>query len=179
MTTRSKKINGNKWKMGVNGGTSGRPNNTESPKLIAELLEYFEEGCSILYTSKHSKHNKKTVEKYWKKFRAEKIFDITESFIGRQRNAREAALGEIDELIDKANEEVEESKKARDEFKGKPQFQTVYIHALEFLTSLILKRYALDMVPTVDVNLDKIIAEEGYVYKTLPESIAEKAIVRV
>jgi hypothetical protein len=138
---------------------NGRPTSKNQIKLKQELQKYFNEGRSKTYTVKHSKHAKDTVDAYWKEFRNTYITELDESFVARQRAAREAALGAIDEEIDASDEEVLKAKALRDELESIPA-HGMYIKALEHQNFLIRKRAAMDMVPTVDVNIDNIIAEE-------------------
>jgi hypothetical protein len=141
------------------GALKGRPTAEVEGKLREELQEVFDGGRSERWAIKHTNHNKKTIERYWKIFRSTNIFSIDESFIGRQRAAREAALGEIDEDLDKANEEVESALELRDDNQD-VKAHALYIKALEHRNFIVRKRAAMDMVPTVDVNIDRIIAEE-------------------
>jgi len=137
----------------------GRPTGKEAGKIKAELQKYFNRGNSQTYTIDKTGHDRKTIMQYWKEFRQTYIEEIDENFVARQRAAREAALCGIDEDIEAANEEVECMKSIRNELNTIPA-HGMYIKALEHRNFLIRKRAAMDMVPTVDVNIDKIIAEE-------------------
>jgi len=132
----------------------GRPTNKQQQDLRKELLKYFNEGRSISYTAEHSKHPKDTVEKYWYEFRHMYTEEMNEDYVLRQRASREQALKKMDENIDRW-------KKIVDRREGDDANVKDYMNALKEYEALIERRAALNMIPTLDVDIKTLVVKEA------------------
>lgn len=136
----------------------GKPSGATVAANKEKCKKAFNKGWGVLYAAELIGLNKNTVSSYYQELREEAIEKTGEDFVMEQKTAKQLAIKKFDEEIERLNEledEFENKKTKKD-----PTWHDRILKCIELRANLEQQRYALEMTPTIDISIDKII-EEG------------------
>lgn len=135
----------------------GHPTESEAKTIRTQCEKAFNDGLGVLSAAEELNLNKNTVSSYYTEFR-EKLFDkMDKDFVLEQKTAKQMSIKKLEDRI----KEVKNIKKLIIE-NIKLDEPTIYDKLLkceEIGASLEQARYSLEMTPTIDISIDKIIEE--------------------
>ena len=144
---------------------NGRPSTSEQVKIKKALRQCYQEGLSAYYTSEKTRINIKTVCKYFNEWSEEIEETESTNFLERQKrdrvqviNSYDFQIEEVTKLLSQVNSEIETSNKEK---KSLPRYLfSNKLEAMKFRSSLVEKKAAFMMQPTMDEALEKKITEK-------------------
>lgn len=138
---------------------AGRPSVKEQEENLIKCKKMFYDGLSILSASEKTGLNKETVCNYYKEFREDFVENLDNNFVDEQRTAKQMALKKLEESIEQVEAAAAIALSNSHGEDGSPWYGH-YLRCLEMKASFEQQRYALEMQPTIDVSLERLM-EEG------------------
>lgn len=136
---------------------AGRPKKTEQPKMKDEIMKCFLNGDTILGAAEKTGHGKNTINTYYKEFSNDLIEKIDIDFVRRQKTSKEIALLRLNKVIDEIMEHFGILKeKAADEVDN-DSWDRNKLAAMALVGTLIQQRADIEMSPTIDVDIDRMV----------------------
>jgi hypothetical protein len=135
----------------------GRPTNQEGIKIKEDIEKAFNKGWGVLYAAEQLKYNKETVSLHYIELREKLIEAMDKNFINEQRTAKYFAIKKLQERIGEIDLIMHD---AFDHKSGETNiWHSTIIHCIEVKASLEQAMHALEMTPTIDIDVEKMIQE--------------------
>ena len=136
----------------------GRPSIKEIEKHKNDCKKAFYQGVTILTASEELDLNRETVSKYYKEFREKFIEELDEEFITEQKAAKHFAMKKLEDKVKEIDDIM--SNIINDKKTSSDKKHDQLIKCVEVKSGFEQQRYNLEMAPTIDISIEKLI-EEG------------------
>jgi predicted transcriptional regulator len=138
----------------------GRPSSLDSTKNRKNCQDAFNKGLSVLKTAENLKLDKNTVSKYFIEFREKLVDGMDRDFVHEQKVAKQMAMKKLEDAIEEIDSAIKIAFEKSKHDESATSWYAHYIKCMEIKVNFEQQRYAIEMAPTIDVSIEKII-EEG------------------
>jgi len=136
-----------------------RPTKGKQAANEARILEMFERGISALRASKILNLNRNTVSSYYRVFGERLIQDMTESFVEKQKIKKALVVSSLEEELDELNEQLIQTKMAINDDLENTTLRSLLLAITVAKANLKQQIADIEMAPTLDVSLEKLVEE--------------------
>ena len=140
----------------------GRPSKQGQIQIVKEIRPFFEKTMTATFTASKTGHDIKTVCKYFNEWARQIVETEDKEFIPRQKEAKELAILNLDYILSKEYELLEdmdqEIKKNKKEGKPISKYLITTKHKVLYdIAHMTQEKIALCMTPTLDVTPEYLV----------------------
>ena len=139
-----------------------RPTKSKQVDMEKILLEHFQEHHSAIYTAKLTGYNRNTVNAYFRTFAQKLLEEVDGDFVTRQKLRKELVIAKLEEDITALDNQLEQILKftgTGEIEEGNASLHGVRLNIITARANLRQQIADIDMTPTLDVSLDKLVEE--------------------
>lgn len=136
-----------------------RPTKAKQVQNETRILEMFERGVSALRASQLLKLNRNTVSSYYRIFGQRLIEDMNEDFIERQKIKKTLLVASLEKEIDDLEEQAAFTRISIEDDRENTALRNLLLSITVAKANLKQQIADIEMSPTLDVSLDRLVEE--------------------
>lgn len=140
----------------------GRPPPSTSVEYEKKCMEYYEQFKSAGYAAEKLGIHRHTAEAYYKKFKSKELEETDDEFIQGQRYAKAMTIKKLDELLEKADSQIERCEVMVGDGDTSTEginFERILQRSIMDAKELSFQKAELIMTPTLDLEIVAAIAK--------------------
>lgn len=142
-------------------GKPGKPAGNKSKQITLDIKGAYDNGWSIRYAAQQLDYNEKTIAAHYKELREVMVEELNSDFATEQRHHKEICMTKLDRMIDRLENELAiiDLKINENENDMEYEWRKYRLELIDRIAILAQQKTDIQMRPTIDIDLDKMIEE--------------------